>query len=300
MENFSIACYISQRDLTLTLSIQLQGSKVAESEIDSQRKHSFKILHVESGQCLYFAADNHEEFFRWFSEITKYGHHVVSDDVNSTFGPFLSYYAIPKDSSEGQFRRLSIVSEGGSSNISESSTTTAIQPHFPSGGSIFYRGQLLKASHTGRWKQRYCVVNNGYMSIFHSSVEKSPITSISLQGISLELITTSHSSKNEYQFKINPAGNAKCHTFAAPSETEMYAWISALRDASCVTPSAVERVAEVTSSSPTLSVSFILCNSPSLIRPPVIWFPLIILTPFYLIAFLCALNGTAHYTHSKT
>lgn len=253
MENSYISCYISQRDLTLTLSIQLQGSKVAESEIECQRKHSFKILHVESGQCLFFAADSHEDFFRWFSEITKNGHHVISDDSSSAFGPFLSYYSIPKDSNELSFKRLSVVSEGGSSNVSDSSGT--IVPH-STGNSVFYRGQLLKASHTGKWKQRYCVVSDGFMSMFHSSLEKSPITSIPLQGISLEL-TTTHDSKNEYQFKINPSGAAKCYMFAAPNETEMYAWISALRDASCVAPVVQEKISGNMFDSPSLPVSIL-------------------------------------------
>ena len=252
LENYSISCYISQRDLTLTLSIQLQGSKVAESEIDCGRKHSFKILHVESGQCLYFAADTNEDFFRWFNEVTRNGHHVVSDDPSSSFGPFLSYYAIPKDPIDIHNKRLSVVSEGGSSNISEASSTAAAQPP---NGSVFYRGQLLKASHTGKWKQRYCVVNNGTMGIFHSSGEKTPITSIPLQGISLELITTSLGSKNEYQFQVNPPAAAKSHTFSAPNETEMYAWISALRDASSAAPpAAAERSTEGASSSPVLPV----------------------------------------------
>lgn len=254
LENLSISCYISQRDLTLTLSIQLQGSRVAESELECQRKHSFKVLHVESGQCLYFAADKHEEFLRWFSEITRSGHQVVSDDASS---PFVSFYAIPKYFDEMQSKRLSVVSEGASSNISDGSTTAS---GLPIQTSIFYRGQLLKASHTGKWKQRYCVVNDGNMNIFHSALEKSSITSLPLHGISLELISTSRSSKYEYQFKLNPTGVGKCHTFAAPSETEMYAWVSALRDASCVPPTSTDvKIGEGTpSSSPTLSVSFIL------------------------------------------
>lgn len=261
LEKFAIACYISQRDLTLALSIQLQGSRVAESELECQRKHSFKVLHVESGQCLYFAADSHEDFFRWFSEITKYGHQVVSDDSDTTFGPFVHFYFIPKDVGGLHFKRLSVVSEGGSSNFSEGSTGALAKS-----STIFYRGELLKASHTGKWKQRYCVVNGVFLSVFHSSKEVSPIISIPLHGVSLELISTSLSSKHEYQFKLNPGSDGKSHTFAALSETEMYAWVSALRDASCVP---VPHVGEKNggssnTSSPTLSrsvgVQLICCS----------------------------------------
>ena len=226
LENSGISCYISQRDLTLTLSIQLQGARVSDSELECQRKHSFKILHVDSGQCLYFAADNNDEFLQWFSEITKKGHQVSADDH---FGPS---YVIPSDPE--LLKRLSVVSEGGSSNVSDGSSTSLPQPCTNSSNTVFYRGMLLKSSHTGKWKQRYCVATDGCMSIFHSSTEKLPITSIPLHGISLELISTSRNSRNEFQFKLNPIGAGKCHTFAAPSETEMYAWISGLRDASSI------------------------------------------------------------------
>lgn len=254
-ENFTIACYISQRDLTLALSIQLQGSRVAESELECQRKHSFKVLHVESGQCLYFAADNHEEFFRWFSEITRYGHQVICDDSDSTFGQSVHFYFIPKGAGGVHFKRLSVVSEGGSSNFSEGSTTALTKSSAAT--SIFYRGDLLKASHTGKWKQRYCVVNGGFLSVFRTSKENSPIIAIPLHGISLELISTLQSAQNEYQFKLNPSSDGKSHTFAAPCETEMYAWVSALRDASCIQVSALgeKNSGASNTSSPTLSRS---------------------------------------------
>lgn len=225
---------------------------MAESEMECQRKHSIKVLHMESGQCLYFAADNHEDFFRWFSEITTYGHQVVSDDSDTTFGPFVQFYFIPKDAGGVTFRRLSVVSEGGSSNFSEGSATALTKS-----SSILYRGELLKASHTGKWKQRYCVINGSFLSIFHSSTESSPIISLPLCGISLELINTTQSSKDEYQFKLNPNNGGKSHTFSAPSETEMYAWVSALRDGSCIPMSSVgEKNSESSAAySPTLSVS---------------------------------------------
>ena len=228
LERSSILCYISQRDLTLTLSIELLGSRVAEAELDCQRKHSFKVLHVESGQCLYFAADSHQEFYQWFSEITKKGRQMVSDD---SFGPF---FAIPND--QELLKRLSVVSEGGSSNYSDTSSTSVPQSSSSPSNAVLYRGMLMKSSHTGKWKQRYCIVNDGSMSIFRSSADRLPITSIPLCGISLELVSTSRHSQNEYQFRLNPTGDGKCHTFSAPNETEMYAWVSALRDASSVPP----------------------------------------------------------------
>ena len=239
LEDFNILCYISQRDLTLTLSIQLKGSRVTEAEIECQRMHSFKILHVESGQCLYFAADSHEDFFQWFSEITKKGHQVASDDL---FGPS---YAIPND--REVLKRLSVVSEGGSSNVSDSSSTS-LPPT-----AMYYRGILMKSSHTGKWKQRYCVASDGCMNVYHSSADKVPITSIPLYGVSLELISTPRNTNNEYQFKLNPAGVGKYHTFSAPSETEMYAWVSALRDVSCISARASKE--GYTAQSPTTSVS---------------------------------------------
>ncbi len=229
LEDFKISCYISQRDLTLTLSIQLPGSRVAEAEIECHRKHSFKVLHVESGQCLYFAAEDHEEFFRWFSEVTKFGEQIVSDDSTTVVGPFTTYYAIPKDCHVIHHNRLSVVSEGGSSNVSESSVVNTEQPST----STFYRGELRKASHTGKWKKRYCVVQDGHLNIYHNSEEKSSITSISLSGCSLELVGAAQTSQYKYLFKLNPIESGKSHTFAAPSETELYAWVSALRDTIC-------------------------------------------------------------------
>ena len=211
--------------------------RVAEAEFECHRKHSFKVLHVESGQCLYFAADDHEEFFRWFAEVTKGGEQVLCNDSATVAGSFVAYNFNSKDdNSTMKFRRLSVLSEGGSSNASEGSTVSSSQSHATVSNGIFYRGELMKASHTGKWKQRYCVVKDGFLSIYHSSVEKSPITSITLYGCSLELVSTAHNSPNEYQFKLNPAEVGKSHTFAAPSETEMYAWVSALRDATCVKP----------------------------------------------------------------
>lgn len=226
---------------------------MAEAELECQRKHSFKVLHVESGQCLYFAADSHEEFFRWFSETTKYGHQVVSDESDTTFGPFVHFYFIPKEAGVSQFKRLSVVSEGGSSNFSEGSASGLAKAS--STTSVFYRGELLKASHTGKWKQRYCIVSGGSLGVFHSSTETSPIISIPLRGVSLELISTSPASKHEYQFKLNPSVDGKSHTFAAPSETEMYAWVSALRDASCMPGVGDKNSGASNTSSPTLSRS---------------------------------------------
>ena len=221
---------------------------MAEAELECQRRYSFKVFHVESGQCLYFAADDHSEFFRWFSQITQGGEQVVSDDST---GPFLTYYVVAKDGFT-QSRRLSILSEGGSSNVSEGSTTTLpVRPPGNLNGAL-YRGELMKSSHTGKWKRRYCIVKDGYLNVYRSSTDKSPVTSITLHGCSLELVSTLRGSQNEFQFKLNPTDAGKCHTFAAPSETEMYTWVSALRDASYCKPSSV---VEDQSYSPIISVS---------------------------------------------
>ena len=212
LEDLKISCYISQRDLTLTLSVSLQGSKVAESEPECQRKNSFKVFHIESRQYLYFAADSLDEFSRWFQEITKYGQ-VASD---SAVGPCMQYYYIPKN----------VEMKGGTFKFTKGKPSN----------SNFDQGYLLKSSHTGKWKQRYCFVNDGLLNINHPFKENSFIISIPLHGVSLELISTLHSSKNKYQFRLNPArlSDGKSHIFAAPSEIEMYAWINALRAASCI------------------------------------------------------------------
>ena len=43
LEGLAISCYISQRDLTLTLSIHLRGSRIAEAYLECKREHSFKV-----------------------------------------------------------------------------------------------------------------------------------------------------------------------------------------------------------------------------------------------------------------
>lgn len=135
-----------------------------------------------------------------------------------------------------------------------------------------YRGALKKQAHTGKWKDRYCVIRNGNLNIFHNSTEKSPITSIALQGCSLELISVPPGSEHQYIYKLNPASGSKSHTFAAPNETEMFAWVSALRDSAHERPVQPELKTQVSAengtgsggssnSSPALSVSFTFCYS---------------------------------------
>lgn len=226
LEHFQLSCYISQRDLTLTLSIQLQGSRVSYAETECFRPHSFKVLHPESGQCLFLAAEDNEEFFKWFSEVTRGGKQVVADESSGTF---ISFYEIPTDSRDIQFAHRSILSEDDSGSISESSSTTSFQPNCDG---LQHSGILLKASHTGKWKQRYCLVKDGCLHIYRSSAEKVPIISLSLNSCSLELISISQSCQYPCQFKLNPARSVKCHTFAALTESDMYGWISALRKAS--------------------------------------------------------------------
>lgn len=42
-EDLIISCFISQRDLTLTLSIHLRGSRISEALMECKREHTFKV-----------------------------------------------------------------------------------------------------------------------------------------------------------------------------------------------------------------------------------------------------------------
>ncbi len=42
-EELALSCFISQRDLTLTLSIHLRGSRIAEALMECKREHTFKV-----------------------------------------------------------------------------------------------------------------------------------------------------------------------------------------------------------------------------------------------------------------
>ena len=224
LENFRLSCYISQHDLTLTLSMQLQGSRISSCETECHRPYSFKMSHPESGQCLFVAAEDSANFVKWFSEVSKGGRQIVSDSD--------MFYEIPTDVSDMKLAPTRIVSEDdNSSSFSGSSNTIASLQSNLDG--VQQSGILMKASHTGKWKQRYCLVKDGFLYIQHSSSDAVPIVSLPLYSCSLELISIAQSCQFPCQFKLNPAKSGKCHTFAALTESDMYSWISALRKASC-------------------------------------------------------------------
>ena len=234
LEDQIISCYISRRDFTLALSIPLKGSRITEATLECKRDNSFKVWHIESGQCLFFAAENGGELQKWFSHVTHGAEHTIPDNVSvgSNSGPFVGFFYVPDDkqivdhsNSVSRLNELAV-------NVDNQAPQPAITVQAPSPASVFYRGELKKLAHTGKWKDRYCVIKNGHLNIFHSSSEKSPITSIALQGCSLELSSIPPGCEHQFLFKLNPQGDSKSHTFAAPNETEMFAWVSALRDSS--------------------------------------------------------------------
>lgn len=230
LENFQLSCCISQRDPTLALSIQLPGSRISYADAECGRPHSFKISHPESGQCLFLVAEDSEEFFKWFSDVTRGGRQLVSDDSSTNPSPTVSHYSIPMDVGDMKLSCRSLLSEDDTSSISETSSMASFQSNYDR---LQHSGILLKASHTGKWKQRHCVVKDGFLHIHRSSTDKVPIVSLSLHSCSLELISITQSCQYPCQFKLNPSKSGKCHTFAALTESDMYSWISALRKASC-------------------------------------------------------------------
>ncbi len=56
-EDLAISCFISQRDLTLTLSIHLKGSRICEALLECKREHTFKVggalIASASSVCVY-------------------------------------------------------------------------------------------------------------------------------------------------------------------------------------------------------------------------------------------------------
>ena len=55
-----------------------------------------QIWHLESGQCLFFAADSREEFQMWFKEIIRGSEYIVSADDLAVPLP-TPYYYFPKE-----------------------------------------------------------------------------------------------------------------------------------------------------------------------------------------------------------
>lgn len=218
VENNSISCYISQRDLTLTLAIPLQGSRISEAAFECKREHSFKVWHLESGQCLYFAADNYEEVQLWFTMVTKGAQNVLADD-NTPATPFVAtvFETLPTDLPS---RQLSHSSEVSVTDLENSSTNAHSDAAFD--------GQLMKFSHNGKWKNRYCVVKQATLVVYRTSSDTDPVMSFPLPGCSLELVPEKES--QQFVFTLHPWSSSKTHTFAAATDAAMFQWISVLRE----------------------------------------------------------------------
>lgn len=247
--DLAFSCYISQQNLTLALSIQLRGSRISEAAHECRREYSFKVWHMESGQCLYFAADNNSEYLSWFGQVTKRAECFIPDD---TAGPLsVPYYSFPKDaavsgshpspgqlSSQSSTVSLTTALEDGD-NVSVSSSATG-HSSASLGSSIHHKGDLKKWSHSGKWKDRYCVIRDCTLYVYHSSADKTPLSSPSLQGCSVQQLNATPSETNNYTFQVLTA-SGKTHTFAAPSDHEMFAWITAIRDCSYGKPESQEK-----------------------------------------------------------
>ena len=240
LEDLSISCFISQKDQTLTLSIQLRGSRVAEASYECRREHAFKVWHLESGQCLYFAADDGDEYKKWLREITKGAEYIVSSDDLPTPLPTPFFY-FPKETSAtptGDQASPSLVSSRSSNisegdNVSVGSSTTGRSS--ASQGSIHHKGDLKKLSQSGKWKDRYCLIKECTLHIYHNSSEKTPLTALPLQSCSIELLNMPHEQALQYVFRVIPV-SGKSQSFAASSEQDMYSWITAVRDCSHIKP----------------------------------------------------------------
>ncbi len=57
-----------------------------------------QVWHLESGQCLFFAADSRVEYQMWFKEITRGAEYIVAADDVAVPLP-TPYYFFPKESS---------------------------------------------------------------------------------------------------------------------------------------------------------------------------------------------------------
>ena len=208
-----ISCFIGQNDLTLTLSVPLGGSTILEA--NGHRKYSFEISHLESGQCLYFAAECKEDYDGWFAEIITGAQQVQLQDSSSP-----AMYLHPKTSGAGN-QQSSELSTTGSDGIF--SSPSAVFP--PSVSSIQHKGELLRLSNTGEWKKYHCILRDGGLHIHYTVFDKTPIFVIALQGCILECSDSSVSGK--YVFTITTSFG-KCHTFDALSELDLHKWMQAL------------------------------------------------------------------------
>ena len=258
LEELIVSCYISKSDHTLTLSIQLKGSRIAEAIPECKREFSFKIWHLESGQCLYFAADDAVEFKNWFTEVTKGAEYVVPLDAGISNSPLSApFYHYTKEGADGSPSQRSSRSSNASlpspieiDNASLDSGTAGQSGS--SNGSINHKGNLKKLTQN-KWKDRYCLIKDSTLYIYANSGEKSPITSVSLLGCKVELVNVPHEEVHHNTFRISTT-SGKTHMFSTSSEQEMYAWAMALQDCSRVKPGPDEIQKAEEDNSPALNV----------------------------------------------
>ena len=259
LEELMVSCYISKSDHTLTLSIQLKGSRIAEATSECKREFSFKIWHLESGQCLYFAAANAAEFSMWFAEVIKGAEYVVPLDAgisNSPLSaPFYHYTKERADVSASQrssrSSNASLPSQVDIDTASIDSCTTGQSNG--SSGIINHQGNIKKLSQN-KWKDRYCVLKDATLYVYTNSGDKTPLTSIPLRDCKVELVNVPHEEVHQYTFRVSTT-SGKLHMFSAASDQEMYAWAMALQDCSHFKPSPEETQRPEDETSPTLTVS---------------------------------------------
>ena len=229
LEDLIISCYISKSDLTLTLSIQLKGSRVMEAVAECKRDFSFKIWHLESGQCLFFAADDGTEFANWFKEITKGAEYVVPLDAGISTSPLSApFYHYTRETADSSPSQRSSRSSIASLPEFDSASFDSIPSGSSSGGTVHHKGNLKKYVQN-KWKDRYCLIKDSTLHIYTTSSEKSFLASVSLPGSRVELVNVPHEEVHRFTFRIStPSG--KTHMFSASSEQEMYTWAMALQD----------------------------------------------------------------------
>ena len=227
LEDLVISCYISRSDLTLTLSIQLKGSRVADALHDCRQEFSFKIWHLESGQCLFFAADDGIEYGSWFKEVTKGAEYIVPLDAGISNTPMSSpFYHYAKDAPEScHSQRSSRSSITSLPDIDMDNVPTNV-----SGGVVVHKGNLKKFS-LNKWKDRHCLIRDSMLQIFATSTEKTLLASVPLCGSRVELVNVPNEDVHQFTFRVS-ASTGKVHMFSASSEQEMYTWAVTLQDVS--------------------------------------------------------------------
>ena len=225
LEDLTISCYISKDDLTLTLSIQLKGSRIADALHDCNREFSFKIWHLESGQCLFFAADDGIEYSSWFTVVTRGAEYVVPLDTGISNSPMSTpFYHYAKDTQESSpSQRSSRSSMASLPDIDMDSVITN-----SSDATVIHRGNLKKLSQN-KWKDRYCLIKDSTLHVFTTSTEKTLLSSIPLCESRVELVNVPNEEVHQYTFRVSPS-NGKAHMFSAPSEQEMYTWAITLQE----------------------------------------------------------------------